>query len=173
MKAVGHITTWGMHCGIAKHLSYWLPELRRPSLIYAEDSPPWYTQREEWGPWPQPRVWRRGEKGALTSVVKRAAADGIGILHLQWDPGFFSWQDMNDAKTQLDLHEIKLLVTAHCLMDDRPWTFANKAMFRAADRLAVGTPAMVEAFTNYANRFSIMLKKPVAHVPLPDRKSVV
>jgi len=167
MRTVGHITPWGVHCGIAKHLSYWLPKLRRPSVIYAEDPPPWYTTRETWGTWPQERIWQRGAPGALTRIVQRAAKDGAGILHLQWDPGFFAWQDVNDAKGQLDLHEIKLIVTAHCLVADRPWTLPNKAMLRAVDRLAVGTPAMVEAFTKYAAGFQITLRAPVAHVPLP------
>lgn len=156
-----------MHCGIAKHLSYWLPELRRPAVICAEHPPYWHSSVvSDWNTFPTERCWRRGAADALQSACAFAEAQDARIIHLQWDPSFFPLSAMLGYSEWAATRNVRTVVTAHTLMDDDQFVWENKQILCLADQFVVGTPAMVKAFTDYATRFGIRLRRPIRWIPL-------
>lgn len=163
---VAHVTPWGVHCGIAKHLSYWIPHQRRPGVICAERVPFWHTVTEDWNTFPSARCWSRSTRDALFNATARAREYNARIIHLQWDPSFFPFDALTEYARVAAAQNLRTVVTAHTLVDDGQFTWENKAVLRLADQIAVGTPGMVKAFTEYAAQFAIPLKRPVRWVPL-------
>jgi len=165
-KSVAHVTTWGVHCGVAKHLSYWLPHVRRPGVICAEHPPSWHSSIENWNTLPSVRCWRRGSADGLMAAALVAEEHNAGIIHLQWDPSFFSFDAICQYREWAAARGIRTVITAHVLLDIPVYTWETKAVLTMADQFVVGTPAMVEAFHEYSARFSLPLKRPVRWVPL-------
>lgn len=168
--SVAHVTTWSVPCGIAKHLSYWLPHLppSRACRIAAEIPPPWYEAHpagDGWPALPSKRCWHRGRPDVFASLAADFA--DCRILHFQWDPSFYPAKEFEAFADDARRRGVSTVVTAHTLELDEVWTLANKAMLRAADRIVVGTPAMAQACRDYAARFNIRLRRPVEEIPLP------
>lgn len=162
-----HVSPWGVHCGIAKHLSYWLPHLRVPSAICAEIKPAWHKVVETWGDVPCTRAWTRGSAHALADVAAMADSLGANIVHWQWDPSFFPFRAMEEYERWVLKTGTRTVVTAHVLYDDDLFTWENKKMLTLADQLVVGTPHMVNAFAEYAERYQVRLYADPRCVCLP------
>ena len=170
MKAVvAHVTPWGVHCGIAKHLSYWLPHVPpdRPMHILGEKPPHYYGEVEDWPGPPVTRCWVRGKGHELGSIRAAAEACGAGIVHWQFDPSFFPHKFMAEYAEWAGALGIKTVTTAHTLEDTQCFTWSNKALLRCVDALIVGTPGMQKAWQDYAARFHIPLRRAVEVIPLP------
>ena len=166
---VGHVTPWGVHCGIAKHLSYWLPfaASRRPQFILAEYPPWWHTTATEWNTCPSIRCWKRSQPDNLQVPCKVAVEQAVRIMHWQWDPSFFPWTAIQEYEPWAQAAGMKTVVTAHTLHDVDEFTWVNKAILKIADVIAAGTPGLVAALTDYAARFCIPLKSPIRLISLP------
>ena len=166
---VGHVTPWGVHCGVAKHLSYWLPEAaaHRPHFVLAEYPPWWHSSVAEWNTCPSIRCWKRSQPDNLHTPCQIALEQGMKILHWQWDPSFFPWTAITEYETWAQNAGIRTVVTAHTLHDLDEFTWVNKAVLKMADAVAAGTPGLVAALTDYAARFCIPLKSPIRLIPLP------
>lgn len=165
---VGHVTPWGVHCGIAKHLSYWLhyAAARRPHFVLAEYPPWWHTTTMNWNTCPSIRCWKRSQPDNLRVVQKVAIEQGVKIIHWQWDPSFFPWEAVKEHEQWARDSGIKTVVTIHTLHEDDEFTWVTKAVLAAVDMIAAGTPGLVAGLTDYAARFAIPLKSPVRYVPL-------
>lgn len=166
MQAVGHVTPWGIPCGLAKHLSYWLRHVTRPCFMYAEDPPNWYPTVEDWGMDVQ-RIWRRGKADGLEHVQEAAMLDGLRLVHWQWDPSFFPWRTINAYGEWARRFGVRTVVTIHTLEDNPVFTYPNKALLRNADVLVVATPGMKAAWEDYAAGFHITVRHPIRVIPLP------
>lgn len=166
---VGHVSPWGIHCGFARHLGYWLPYLPDPgaSVMLAEVPPHWYKTIEDTGPWPVDRCWVRGKAESLDRILTTAKARDIGILHWQWDPSFFPYEAMLAYQEQARAAGIQTVVTTHTVERGDLWLRANKTALRVADQVVAGTPAMVQAWTDLAAEYHIPLARPVKLVYLP------
>jgi len=165
---IGHVTPWGIPCGVAKHLSYWLPELplERESIILAERPPDYYAPYQATGRWPAVRCWQRGKETALADLCAEAESWHVGILHFQWDPTFFPPETIYELGEWAQEHGVKITFTLHIIFDESHCEWANKAIIKIADQLVVGTPVMAEALEAYAARFQIRPRRPVKIIPL-------
>jgi len=166
---VGHVTPWGVHCGIAKHLSYWLPfaAARRPQFVLAEYPPWWHTAVMDWNTCGSIRCWKRSHPDNLKIPCRVALEQGINILHWQWDPSFFPWEAIKEYEAWAQAAGVKTVATIHTLHEEDEFTWVTKAVLGAVDIVAAGTPGLVDALTAYAGRFAIPLKSAIRYVPLP------
>lgn len=168
-SVVAHVSPWGIHCGIAKHLSYWLPHVPpdRRMVMLAEDPPKWYEQREDWPGLEVDRCWQRGKADALPNIQAAAERHGVGIVHWQYDPSWFPPKYVDAYGEWACARDVKTVVTAHTLEDVKPFIWHQKAILRNVDQLVVGTPGMARAWKAYAERFQIPIRRPIEVVPLP------
>jgi len=168
-SAVGHVTPWGVRCGVARHLSYWLAAAgdARPMHILAERPPAYYGEPQDW---PGPaivRCWARSRADSLQGVQDAAGRLGIRLLHFQFDPSFWPSEALTAFATWAAARDVKTVMTAHTYEDGQVFTLANKAALRTFDRIVVGTPAMRDAWQRYADSFHIVLRAPIQVIPLP------
>ncbi len=165
---VAHITPWGVRCGIAKHLSYWLAarQTGRPMTIIAETPPTWQGEAEDWLGLPCKRLWKRGAVDAVEQIKQGLIESGAAIAHWQWDPTFWPPEAIRQYGEWARQNGIQTVVTSHILMDVDPYVLANKALLRSTDQLVVGNARMATAWTEYATRFPIPVHRPVKVVPL-------
>jgi len=164
---VGHVTPWGVKCGIAKHLSYWrrfLPETRR-EIILASHPPQWLEPIEDW---PGPKVIRCYKRGEIDLVNLRQAATETGchILHLQWDPSFYNWKGLLGLSEWAEQAGVLITATLHVVLDEDPFAREMKMILRVADQVVVGTPAMKAAAEDVAAKYQITPRRPIRVIPL-------
>ena len=166
---IGHVTTWGIHCGLAKHLSYWLPHLppERHSVMLAEEPPHWYPPAEDWPGPAVVRCWKRGQVDVFADIKKAVDEFGVTILHLQWDPSFFPWRATMDLEELAAKRGVKIVITAHVLVEPPLWVRETNAVLRSADQVVAGTPALTEALMGRAAQFHFRPVRPIRTVPLP------
>lgn len=171
MATVVHVGPWGIKCGVAKHLSYWLAARSDgcEHRICTDVPPAWYGKTSDWEEIgvPVTRVWERGREDALPKIEDFLDSDGAAIVHLQYDAHLWPWVMLAPFFNWCRGEGIKTIATAHVLFDlTEDATRANCAMLEGIDRLVVGTPHMVRAFADYAAKFHITLRGPVEMIPL-------
>lgn len=135
--------------------------------ILAEIPPGYYGATEDWSGPPVVRCWERSKATALRNVQWQAEKQGLGILHWQYDPNFFPPKTIKAYAEWAEWHGIRTVVTVHVLVDIPVFAWTDKAICRHADQIVAGTPALRQAWQDYAQRFNIPLRRPVAQVPLP------
>ena len=166
---IAHVTPWGIRCGVARHLSYWLALANGDNehLILASNPPHWYGNPEDWLDIPCIRCWERAQDDALTNVWREAQTFGADVIHLQYDAQFWHWTAIGPFLEQAHRAGVPVVATAHVLHDlTENFTRANCALLESVDLLVVGTPAMREAFENYAKQFHFSMRRPVLEIPL-------
>lgn len=164
---IGHVTPWGVPCGIGKHLSYWIGALKRPQIILAEHPPRWQPPAEEWpGPHVVIRCWRRGDPGGFDGVQAAAEEAGVKLLCIQYDPTFWHHRAICGLSDWAKDVGIRLVFRWHIISPGKGFIWQNKAILRAADALIVGTPAMQRVLQEFADSYHIRLNAEIAVIPL-------
>jgi len=169
LGTVAHVTPWGIPCGVAKHLSYWLASVSADwdSVILADHPPPWYGPPEDTEGWPVDRCWNRSRAESLPDIQAAVESCRAKIVHWQWDPSFFPYRAILAYGEWAADTGVRTVATLHTLEDIDVFAFQNQSMLRVVDQVVVGTPGMADAWTAYAKRFHIRLARPIRVIPLP------
>lgn len=168
MPTVAHVTSWGIPCGIARHLSYWLPCIGSEwrVKILASVPPYWYSKpHHSWGA-DVTRCWERGQSGALNGIKAEVQRCSASVVHFQFDPTWFDWKELSAFCSWARSHGVHTVATTHIVKDDDAWVYQNKQLCRDFDCIVGGTPGMAQAWRDIAAKFSIPLRGPVEYVPL-------
>ena len=175
MPLVAHISSWGVPCGIAKHLSYWLQKARAGPyrhIVFAEDSPAWYGPPADWNTVEAIRCWRRGRPDTFANIARPAEERGVSLIHLQYDPTLCTFEWLLKLESWATDKGIPIVATMHNMMFDDMYVWQNKLILRIADQVVVGTPVMAEAVLAYAARFGLQLRREPRVIPLPAPKVI-
>jgi len=164
---VAQATPWGIPCGVAKHLSYWLPHFQGDVFILGEHPPKYYGEPSNNGEFRCERCWRRGEEDAMETCVRKAKEHGASILHLQFDPSLFPFKSLRKGRDVALELGIKTVATAHVLLDVPVFKQTNKGVLSCIDQVVGGTPGLVQALASLAVEYHIPMKRPIKYVPLP------
>ena len=164
---IGHITTWGVQCGIAKHLSYWLSFVHHPErhIIFSEFPPVWLPSCDSFPSLSVIRCWKRGSGMGLTSVIG-SIDPSIKVLHVQFDPSFFSFDDIRSFNILSSQLGVKKVFTFHSIPEWPLFAKEIHEVLREADVVVVGTPAMEEALVKRCGEHHIPAKR-IVLIPLP------
>ncbi len=166
-----HVSTWEVCCGLAKHLSYWLPfsPFYRKHHVLAEVPPPWSVEDGKWSieGVTSDRLWKRGTNEVADVIMREGEKVEAKVVHLQYDPTFFSFDVIRRISGWAKENDVKLVCTMHVVQDIPTYTLQNKAVMRWMDQVVVGSPAMKEAAENLAKLFHIPLRRPVKVIFLP------
>jgi len=170
-ELVAHVTPWGVHCGVAKHFSYWLGALpaARRSVILAEDPPDGYGEPESWGDWPVRRCWQRYKPEAMDQICAAIEETGARLVHWQWLPDLFVYKALLGYEEFARYRGIRTVATVHTLLTDpeSPFLWQDKWIGRVADVLCAGTPGLCAAVEQFDIQHQQFLRRPpVRYVPL-------
>ncbi len=166
-----HVSSWEVCCGIAKHLSYWLPfaSAYRKHHILAESPPPWVVESPGWyiEGVSNERTWRRSTLEVADAITKAAGEKSAKVIHLQYAPDFMPFDALRRVAGWCKDNDTFLVATMHVVMDVPEFLHQNKAILRWMDQVVVGTPAMKLEAERIARMHNITIRRPVRVIFLP------